>query len=247
MYMGRYDEAFRECEPWMQQRSEQRAVDPENMVFAYGTYAELACHSGTHREAALAYMRRAVEIAEHCSPLARIYSFTTLAMTQLLYEESRDARDSVERAVRMMQEVQTGLPLEGLILTVLADAHLGLGEVARACQVAEDAIAVTVARGRRLFEVPSHLAHARALVQVDGREPRRRAQDACATGMRLAEEVGAKIYEPRFREVLGEIARLDGDDAIWARELRTAHRLFTEMGATGHAERVTLLLEESPR
>jgi hypothetical protein len=36
-----------------------------------------------------------------------------------------------------------------------------------------------------------------------------------------------------------ELARLLGDEVTWERELREAHRLFTEMGATGHAERIS--------
>jgi hypothetical protein len=35
-----------------------------------------------------------------------------------------------------------------------------------------------------------------------------------------------------------ELAHLIGDDASRERELREAHRLYTEMGATGHAERL---------
>ena len=35
-----------------------------------------------------------------------------------------------------------------------------------------------------------------------------------------------------------------GDDATQERELREAHRLYTEMGATGHAERLARELAE---
>ena len=37
-----------------------------------------------------------------------------------------------------------------------------------------------------------------------------------------------------------------GDSAGRERELREAHRLFTEMGATGHARRVAAQLESLP-
>ncbi len=39
-------------------------------------------------------------------------------------------------------------------------------------------------------------------------------------------------------EELAELEHLRGDDAARTRELREALRLYTEMGATGHAERV---------
>ena len=43
---------------------------------------------------------------------------------------------------------------------------------------------------------------------------------------------------PQVHEERAELARLRGDDATRERELREAHRLYTEMGATGHAERL---------
>jgi hypothetical protein len=40
------------------------------------------------------------------------------------------------------------------------------------------------------------------------------------------------------------LARILRDDATADRELREAHRLYTEMGATGHAERIAAELGE---
>ena len=37
---------------------------------------------------------------------------------------------------------------------------------------------------------------------------------------------------------LAELARQNGDEAERERELSEAHRLFTQIGATGHAERL---------
>ncbi len=51
---------------------------------------------------------------------------------------------------------------------------------------------------------------------------------------------------PDLRSTLHEraqLAALLGDDACCERELHEAHRLYTEMGATGHAERVGRELE----
>jgi hypothetical protein len=45
-------------------------------------------------------------------------------------------------------------------------------------------------------------------------------------------------WEPLLREEAAELARLRGDPLLQKRELREAHRLYTEMGATGHAERL---------
>jgi hypothetical protein len=44
-----------------------------------------------------------------------------------------------------------------------------------------------------------------------------------------------------------ELARQSGDREDWERELQEAHRLYAEMGATGHAERLAGELATSPR
>jgi hypothetical protein len=46
------------------------------------------------------------------------------------------------------------------------------------------------------------------------------------------------------RVELAELARLTGDEEGRQRELREAHRLFTEMGAAAHAARLAPKLEE---
>jgi len=56
-------------------------------------------------------------------------------------------------------------------------------------------------------------------------------------------ETEARCREPIVHEISAELARLRADEATRERELRQAHRLFAEMGATGHAERLAKELE----
>jgi hypothetical protein len=49
---------------------------------------------------------------------------------------------------------------------------------------------------------------------------------------------GAKSYAPFLHVERAELARLTGDDTARERELREAHRLFTEIGAPVRAEQV---------
>jgi hypothetical protein len=49
---------------------------------------------------------------------------------------------------------------------------------------------------------------------------------------------GAKSYEPFLHVERAELARLSGDEATRERELREAHRLFTEIGAPIRAAEV---------
>ncbi len=55
----------------------------------------------------------------------------------------------------------------------------------------------------------------------------------------LIEETGATVHAPFARLLRAEQARLSGDTSGQERELREALQLFTEVGATGHAERAT--------
>jgi hypothetical protein len=61
----------------------------------------------------------------------------------------------------------------------------------------------------------------------------------------LIDETEARCRSPVVHEVSAELARLRGDERSRQSELREAHRLFVEMGATGHAERIAPLLAES--
>ncbi len=53
-----------------------------------------------------------------------------------------------------------------------------------------------------------------------------------------AERQGSRPLLAQIHEAYAELGRCLGDDDAHERELREAHRLYTEIGATGHAERV---------
>ncbi len=59
----------------------------------------------------------------------------------------------------------------------------------------------------------------------------------------LIDEHGILLFAPTLHERRSKLVALLGDDAGREREPRESHRLYTEMGATGHAERVGRELE----
>jgi hypothetical protein len=61
----------------------------------------------------------------------------------------------------------------------------------------------------------------------------------------LVAETGFRGAAPGIAETRAELARVCGDEATRQHELREAHRLFTEIGATGHAQRVAAMLGEA--
>ena len=82
------------------------------------------------------------------------------------------------------------------------------------------------------------LALARVLLGSAGPAARAEIEAALARALELARDTGAKAFEPLVHVELAELARQSGDQEGRERELREAHRLFTEIGATGHAERL---------
>jgi hypothetical protein len=81
-----------------------------------------------------------------------------------------------------------------------------------------------------------HLA--RVLLRIEGADERSKAAGAIEQGLVLAEESGFFALAPQFLVERAVLARLRGDEAGRLRDLNEAHRLFTEMGARGHAERL---------
>ena len=123
------------------------------------------------------------------------------------------------------------------------EAQLGVGDLRAARRAAEDAITGT--SHSFLHGGESWLALARLRIRTD--EARDDVEAALVKAAELLHEGGIRIHEPKLHEVRADLARREGDPAAAERELREAHRLFTEMGATGHAERVARKLAELER
>jgi hypothetical protein len=76
-------------------------------------------------------------------------------------------------------------------------------------------------------------------VRIEGAQARGEIETALREAHALVEETGGRSQEPFIHEARAELACLTGDQATCQRELREAHRLFTELGTTGYAERIS--------
>jgi tetratricopeptide (TPR) repeat protein len=187
---------------------------------------------------ALAHGREAVNCAERAgNPLARLMSYFSLGLANVLNRAWRDALEALEQALGSGRERRL-LFWEGRVLAVMAAAHLGLGDDVEALALAEEAIGVSRRLGTRLWEFWGLLTRIRALREIHGVQATRKIEVALAEAEAWLEMSGAKSYEPFLRIERAELARLTGDDAARERELREAHRLFVEIGAPIRAEQV---------
>jgi hypothetical protein len=101
-----------------------------------------------------------------------------------------------------------------------------------------EAIAVGKRQGQPAQECEATIAHVRCLREIQGAEARQAIETLLAEVLQLVEQTGAERWRPHIHVERAELHRLTGDPAAARRELTEAHRLFAEMGATGHAERI---------
>src|SRR5207249_5382980 len=148
------------------------------------------------------------------------------------------AIDAIERSAEITRERRTAVEVDAWRLALLGESHLGLGDGQRARRLVEEALQVAQARGQPLIETFASLALARVLLGY-GKAARAEVEAALTRVLALTTGEGAKGFEPFVHAEFAELARQCGDEEKRERELREAHRLFTEIGASGHAERLS--------
>jgi hypothetical protein len=84
------------------------------------------------------------------------------------------------------------------------------------------------------------MALGRILLASRGPAGRAQIERAFARALEIARRRDAKVFQPFVCVELAELARQSGDEATCEQKLRDAHRFFTEIGATGHAERLAV-------
>ena len=200
--------------------------------------AELAFFAGD-RDAGLPAAQRSVELAERFgSPYSRIGAHQRLGTALTLDGQGSAAVAAVEHALGLMRQCGTGLEREAFAVASLAEAVLVVGDLARAHELAEEALAISGRIGAVMDGIFARRTLVRVLLAREGAKAARAITEALDDAERLIEQSGAISYRPLVLLERAELARLMGDTALRRRVLAEAHRVFTEIGATGHAERL---------
>ncbi len=190
-------------------------------------------------EGALHAAREAVEAGERVGSRVRGAAYQALAESHAAAEEWDLARDAAERALSIDERGSWYL----MSLNALTEICIETGDYRRAAEGVAEARSLGLRPGQRA-DLDAKLAQARLLLRAEGLAAAERAE-AMLTELRDAcETLGARLLLPRIELEAAELARLRGDDAARERALRKAHRSFTEIGATGNADRVARELEE---
>jgi class 3 adenylate cyclase/tetratricopeptide (TPR) repeat protein len=191
-------------------------------------------------EAVLGHSQQALEIAERTgSSFSRAWAWFLLGFAERWRGEWRPAIEAIERSLAIATEGRTAHERDAWRLALLGESYLGLGDLQRARELVAEALEIARARGHRPDEIHASLALGRVLLGSADPAARADIEAALARALELARETGGKAFEPLVHVELAELARQSGDEEGRQRELREAHRLFTEIGASGHAERLS--------
>ena len=240
VYMGKLEEGRDLIERGMKLAREQGDTETVGWGHMWSTWH--AYWSG-EPELAMAHAQQALEIAERIGDsFSRAWAWYFLGLGEQMRGEWRQAIEALERSLAIARERRTSVEGDAFRLGLLGESHLGLGEVERARGLIEQGLEIVQERGQRVGEAFASLALARVLLGPGDPAARGEIEDALARALELARQTETKSLEPLVHVELAELERQSGDEEGRERELREAHRLFTQIGASGHAERLELEL-----
>ena len=207
--------------------------DPPAQLLAHYMAAWVADHIGDAR-GVFRHARRAIEIGEELgTPNMAGLGHQMLGRAHVLEGQWREAIDALGISL------ERGLPMQGRFTRpFLSQAWLELGDASRALSIAEEVAAENERLGNAVLEMDSRLAAGHAALALRGADARGVVEEMLDRVDVLLQVTDAQSRLPRIALVRADLAHALGDETARTAELREAHRLFTEMGATGHAERL---------
>ena len=246
-FAGRFDESAERLEQAIR-LARQHGLS-ENLGWALGASGQCALLAGSVLAGAPDPRPAAVESLELVEGVggsfSRVVGRYFLACAER-FAENFDAADRIAaEALDFVREAGTGQELVVPLISTRSVAQRERGNTAGALELAREAVDIAERQPCIHYGIDARLALARALLAVDGPAAREDVEAGLARASEWVDESGARAFEPHILEVRAELAEVLGDQAARERELREAHRLYTEMGAAGHAERVARELQET--
>jgi class 3 adenylate cyclase/tetratricopeptide (TPR) repeat protein len=193
----------------------------------------------------LATARQSLEIAERMG-VPMILASATFSFGDALRMEGRcqEALEAYQEALALIRARRVGLVWEPTIASGQALACSALGEHETAIGHARSALEDAVAGGNRRAENSALLALARVLLATGDSTLRDEVERVLERAEACCRKTGMRVHLPALLEVRAALAERRGRLRRARQTLREAHRLYTEMGAHGHIERMARDLEE---
>jgi len=188
---------------------------------------------------ALASARQSVEIAERAGlPLFLSFALAFLADAFRLGQCYPEAREAYQKALGLIHTKRVALTWKPYVVSGQALVESALGGHEEAIAQARSALEESVKGGNRFGEGFARLTLARVLLATGDPVLHEKVERAVEPAEALCQETGMRVQLPPLLEVRAALAERRGSLQEARRKLREAHRLYTEMGATGHAERL---------
>jgi tetratricopeptide (TPR) repeat protein len=217
--------------------------DLETQAWAHRQCSVLADLAGTDPDAAAAHALQGLEWADAAGGAwSRIRLREGVAISHVQRGLWRPAIEVVEEALAIARDRRISLADVPLLLAIRARAQIGLGDLAGARSSAEEAIGVAVRCGTRMYEALARLELARAILAdlAPGEETAAGAE--LNQALSIVETLGIRSLAPQIHLERAHLAQVLGDETTHDAELRTAHRVFLEVGAQGRAEEIASLV-----
>ena len=217
--------------------------DADNVVSIYTAQVSICFFEGDG-EAALDCANRAIEHAERAGSLWTLsQAHWSRGLAHVARGDWQAAIAAEQRSLEIAGDRLPGTMLEPLALAQLASAYAGAGEVDRAREAAQEAVALADRGGSRFFELIAQLTLAAVLIEAlaarANDDPDSGAMDeievALARVETLIEQIGAVGFEPWLHESRRRRAQLTGDTSTYMRELNEARQRWLALGAEPRA------------
>jgi tetratricopeptide (TPR) repeat protein len=233
--LGRLDEAAEVIDRGTRLAAERGAIETRGWGHLWGTYHAYRYGDPQRAEA---HARQTLEIFEHIGgAFSRTWAWTMTGLAATMQGQWQQALDAIEQSRAIATDRHTAADTDGWAIVLEADAHLHLGDAARAIDLCRDGVALMRTRSQAQ-EAIGNVELARMLLASEGLGARQEIEAALSRAEDLVRSLGILAVKPAAHEQRAELARQLGDEPRHQDELQEAYRLFTQIGAMGHAERL---------
>ncbi len=184
--------------------------------------------------------RRCVDLAEKLdNENSRVWAYYALGIAYLLDAEPTAACEALRKSASIARDRCANLAALPQVLAALAEAQLAFGDRTEALASAREGIERGRVGGYRYFETGAQLALAQILLATEGDLPCAEIEAALDRAEELVTSIDGRSLSPRILELRGRLAAVLGDAQVASQVLHQALDQYREIGATGHAERLS--------
>src|SRR5215211_599631 len=198
--LGRLDEAAELIDRGTRMAAERGATETRGWGHLWGTYHAYRYGDPQRAEA---HARQTLEIFEHIGDaFSRTWAWTMTGLAATMDGQWQQALDAIEQSRAIATDRHTAADTDGWAMAIEADAHLNLGDAARALDLCRESVALLRARGVA-EESTANVDLARMLLASDGLGAREEIEAALSRAEEVIRRVGTVVVQAAVHEQRG--------------------------------------------